>query len=97
MLKLSKMSSQNPEIFHSIQGEGINSGEPSYFIRLSTCNLSCVWCDTKYTWDFRQFNYDDHVIELTDKEILSYIDGNFCKHVVITGGEPLLQQKELII
>jgi len=40
------------EIFYSIQGEGVSTGIPSVFLRLASCNLSCVWCDTKYTWLF---------------------------------------------
>ena len=41
-----------PEIFASIQGEGASMGRPCTFVRLSRCNLACVWCDTAYTWRF---------------------------------------------
>ena len=44
------------EIFESIQGEGNNAGKPAVFLRTAECNLKCIWCDTKYTWDWK--NYD---------------------------------------
>ena len=94
-LKISRQSSGEPEIFHSIQGEGISTGVPSVFLRLATCNLKCRWCDTKYTWDWSNFNYATEVVELDTPELLSKIQSFKCTHVVITGGEPLLQQAEL--
>lgn len=50
------------EIFYSIQGEGVNSGTPSVFLRLGMCNLHCWWCDTKYTWLFTERMYN-HVLK----------------------------------
>ena len=94
-LKISRQSSGEPEIFHSIQGEGISTGVPSVFLRLATCNLKCRWCDTKYTWDWSNFNYATEVVELDTPELLSKIQSFECPHVVITGGEPLLQQAGL--
>lgn len=76
------------EIFHSIEGEGINIGTPEVFIRLAGCNLRCKWCDTKYSWNNGQNMGVDEII----KEIAGYP----CKSVSITGGEPLLQSRELI-
>jgi len=75
------------EIFYSIQGEGPQIGMPAWFIRLSGCNLKCEWCDTKYTW-YSKTSYDIN-------HILSKINLDQCKNVVITGGEPLLQPKPL--
>ncbi|BDB97337.1 7-carboxy-7-deazaguanine synthase QueE [Saccharolobus caldissimus] len=70
------------EIFTSIQGEGEVLGIPSNFVRLATCNLRCVWCDTKYSWEAGT--------EMTEEEIISKIDKRI-KTTTITGGEPLLQ------
>ena len=95
MLKVSRQPSGEPEIFRSIQGEGVNAGEPSAFLRLATCNLSCSWCDTKYTWDWRSYRYDDEVTELSAAEVEERILDLDCPRLVITGGEPLLQQEEL--
>ena len=96
ILKLSKMDSGHPEIFISIQGEGILAGTPCVFVRLAACNLSCTWCDTKYTWDWKNFEYTDHVITLDHNSIYTIIEEYKQKHVVITGGEPLLQQEALM-
>lgn len=70
-------------------------GVPSVFLRLATCNLSCAWCDTKYTWDWENFSYETEVVELEPSEIQQKIQAFHCSHVVITGGEPMLQQAEL--
>ena len=70
-------------------------GVPSVFLRLSTCNLTCRWCDTKYTWDWANFDYQTEVLELEASEVQNKIQAFKCPHVVITGGEPLLQQAEL--
>ena len=70
-------------------------GVPSVFLRLATCNLTCHWCDTKYTWDWRNFDYQTEVMELDLDAVKGRIQAFNCSHVVITGGEPLLQQAEL--
>lgn len=71
------------EIFHSLQGEGYNSGTPAVFIRFSGCNLQCPFCDTQH----------ESGTEMTEQEVVEAV-----KHlaprsslVVITGGEPALQ------
>jgi organic radical activating enzyme len=70
-------------------------GVPSVFLRLATCNLSCRWCDTKYTWDWQNFDYQTEVMELEASEVQGKIEAFDCSHVVITGGEPMLQQDGL--
>ncbi|MBI2182587.1 MAG: 7-carboxy-7-deazaguanine synthase QueE [Deltaproteobacteria bacterium] len=72
------------EIFYSIQGEGRLLGVPSVFIRTSGCNLRCVWCDTPYT------SWRPEGRERSVAEILREVQKYPARHVVITGGEPLL-------
>lgn len=75
------------ETFTSIQGEGTLAGVPSFFIRTSGCNLRCAWCDTPYSsWrpEGRRRGVEDLVAEAT---------ASGRRHVVITGGEPLLQRE----
>jgi 7-carboxy-7-deazaguanine synthase len=77
------------EIFYTIQGEGKLIGVPSVFFRTSYCNLRCVWCDTPYT-SWRPENK-----QITVAEAVEAITQYNCKHVVITGGEPFVQGREL--
>ncbi len=72
------------EIFHSLQGEGELLGVPSVFVRTSGCNLRCNWCDTPYaSWapEGRPMEVD---------EILAAVRAFPAKHVVLTGGEPMI-------
>lgn len=69
------------EIFYSIQGEGAFTGTPAVFIRLSGCNLKCDFCDTEHL----------PYTEMSEDEIVAEVIKHPTKHVVITGGEPLLQ------
>ena len=72
------------ELFHSIQGEGKLTGVPSVFVRASGCNLRCTWCDTPYaSWDPEG---DDVPVD----EIANRVAQLNCRHVVVTGGEPLI-------
>ena len=88
MLKLS-------EIFESLQGEGASTGVPCVFVRLAQCNLHCTWCDTKYTWDFEHFDYTAEVSEIAAPELAARVNAAASRRVVLTGGEPLLQQRAL--
>lgn len=76
-----------PEIFYSLQGEGVRMGTPAVFLRLAGCNLHCSWCDTKYSWK--------KGVDVAVEEVAARIAVYDCKGLVVTGGEPLLQQKEL--
>ena len=72
------------EIFYSIQGEGFYSGKPAIFVRLGGCDVGCVWCDVKESW-----NEKDHPF-LAIQEILDELSQYPCKTLIITGGEPLM-------
>ncbi len=77
------------EIFYSLQGEGLWSGTPMVFVRLSGCNLRCPFCDT----DFR------HGQPMSASEIVARVReaGTDCRRICLTGGEPLLQADEKLI
>lgn len=72
------------EIFHSVQGEGIYAGVPSAFVRVSGCNLRCVWCDTPYA----SWHPEGPILDLD--AIIGQLTGLSSTHVVLTGGEPML-------
>ncbi|MDM7999843.1 MAG: 7-carboxy-7-deazaguanine synthase QueE [Dehalococcoidia bacterium] len=93
MLKVSRLPDGQPEIFHSVQGEGVNAGRPAVFLRLALCNLSCLWCDTRYTWDWKRFDQASQVVTMSVEEAEKSIKRYPGHSVVVTGGEPLIQQK----
>jgi 7-cyano-7-deazaguanosine (preQ0) biosynthesis protein QueE len=95
VLRLSRLASGEPEIFCSVQGEGISLGLPSVFVRLSLCNLRCSWCDTQYTWNWAQYDPKVEIIDLPIDDVLGRVQASGVRNVVITGGEPLQQQREL--
>jgi organic radical activating enzyme len=94
-LRVARMPDGRPEVFASIQGEGASAGTPSTFIRLAICNLRCSWCDTGYTWDWANYSRSEQVMELSVDEAFSAIAALAPRNVVITGGEPLLQRRQL--
>lgn len=110
LLKLACLNGK-PEIFHSIQGEGKSLGLPSIFVRTSLCNLHCNWCDTDYTWnwegtkfphqndskpEYRKFDKNKWLTTQTVEETAQVVATFPCFNVILTGGEPMLQQTLLV-
>lgn len=75
------------EMYTSLQGEGPNVGQFVKFIRLHGCNLNCSFCDTKYSHET-----DDDMVEISPQDV---VDTALARHIVWTGGEPLLQEDEI--
>ena len=73
------------EIFHSIQGESSQAGRPCSFVRLTGCNLRCVWCDTAYAFEGGE--------DLEIEEIVRRVESHGGDLVLVTGGEPLAQSE----
>ena len=109
-MKLARLG-DGAEIFHTLQGEGVSMGAPAVFVRLSLCNLHCVWCDTDHTWNFKGTSWkhekdsepgyakhskEDVIISMTPSEVAGIVRGFGCRRVVLTGGEPLLQEADLV-
>ena len=95
------------EIFGpTIQGEGKSIGMPTMFLRLSVCNLACVWCDTPYTWNWKgtqfkhpqKYNRRKEIHDMSCAEVVVELKekGSEVKSLVISGGEPMLQQNAII-
>ncbi len=72
------------EHFYTIQGEGANTGQAAYFLRLGGCDVGCVWCDVKESWDA-----DSHP-KVAVADMVKLIKATQSPNVVITGGEPLM-------
>ena len=78
------------EHFYTIQGEGFHQGRAAYFIRLGGCDVGCVWCDVKDSWDadrHPKFNIEDLILN---------VENTSAKLVVITGGEPLMHNLDVL-
>lgn len=105
-LRLAVDDHGEPEIFHSVQGEGASLGAPRAFIRLSGCNLHCKWCDTAYTWNWagtgfvhenpEKFDINTQSVTVEIDEIVARVAAFAPVGIVITGGEPLMQQGRLV-
>ena len=110
-MKLARLPDGSAEVFHTLQGEGISAGVPAVFVRASLCNLHCVWCDTDFTWnwegtpwphkrdsepDYKKYKKAEHQIEMTPADVAAAIIMYNCRRLVVTGGEPLVQQEEFI-
>lgn len=105
MLTLATDDTGGPEIFASVQGEGPSMGTPVAFMRLSRCNLACVWCDTAYTWRFTgdnrphrdglTFERKANQVTLSEEDVADRILALGQDRLVITGGEPFLQAPAL--
>ncbi len=76
------------ELFYSLQGEGYHQGKAAFFIRLAGCDVGCVWCDVKDSWDASK-----HPV-LTVEEIVASAAAHPSRIAIVTGGEPLLHQLE---
>ena len=110
-MKLARLPDGEPEIFHTIQGEGRSAGTPSVFVRASLCNLYCRWCDTDYTWNwegteythdrdgepgFAKYRKEEQIIDVAPAEVAERVAACGCGNVVLTGGEPLIQQRDFL-
>jgi 7-carboxy-7-deazaguanine synthase len=80
----------------TVQGEGPSTGQQALFIRLAGCHLSCSWCDSAFTWDASRHDLAAERRPATIDELLVWVTERPGTLVVITGGEPLLQQQMLI-
>jgi 7-carboxy-7-deazaguanine synthase len=80
----------------TVQGEGPSLGARAAFLRLGRCNLDCSYCDTPFTWNWDEY---DPAVELSERavdDVVAEIDAMGVDRVVVTGGEPLLQQRRLL-
>jgi organic radical activating enzyme len=78
----------------TVQGEGRTCGRRASFLRLGGCNLACSWCDAAYTWDASRFSLRRELRRRDVDGLLDELLGHDAPVVVITGGEPLLHQRQ---
>lgn len=85
------------ESFYTLQGEGFHQGAAAYFIRLGGCDVGCVWCDVKDSWDADQHpKFTIEQIAQKAKEETEIIDHAPKPIVVVTGGEPLMHSLDAL-
>lgn len=108
MKKTTKANIRVNEIFTTFQGEGASMGKPVTFLRLAMCNLQCRWCDTWYTWNFGEGDgieerFGSKTVKRKDEMHLMNVEDVAkkllelgTKNLVISGGEPMIQQEALI-
>jgi 7-cyano-7-deazaguanosine (preQ0) biosynthesis protein QueE len=80
----------------TVQGEGPSTGRRCGFVRLGRCNLACTWCDTAYTWDWSRYDPAVELHRAEVGEVAAQVEAMEVPMVVITGGEPLLQQRGVV-
>ena len=80
----------------TLQGEGPSAGQRAGFVRLGRCSLNCSWCDTPYSWDWKRFDPAVELHELAVPDVAASIRAMDVPMVVVTGGEPLLQQGAIV-
>lgn len=79
----------------TIQGEGPHTGCQAAFLRLSGCNLTCDFCDTPYTWDWTRFDESAEMTLREPDELAEQLNAFRVERVILTGGEPMIQQNHL--
>jgi 7-carboxy-7-deazaguanine synthase len=79
----------------TFQGEGPSTGRRAGFVRLGRCNLRCTWCDTPYTWDWERHDPEVELTRRDTDDVAAEVEAMGVALVVVTGGEPLLQQSHL--
>ncbi len=83
----------------TVQGEGPSAGQRAAFVRLAHCNLVCGWCDSAYTWSWERHDPAAEIHMRSVDDVFGTLDeslGTAGGRVVVTGGEPLLQQRHLV-
>jgi len=81
--------------YDTIQGEGINIGQPAAFLRLKNCTMNCSYCDTTEVWRYGSpYSFTELLDLMSDKNIIDQLRNG--QHLVITGGSPLLQQEGIV-
>lgn len=78
----------------TLQGEGPSLGRRAAFVRLGGCNLHCSWCDTPYTWDASRYDLRTELTRMSVMDIVTKVHSMDPHVTVITGGEPLLWQRQ---